>query len=164
MVGKRMRQIRESKNLTQTDVAEAVGVNQKTVSRWERRGNVPKDQIGAIADALGVEVSEFEEIRRLSDDVDHNGRVDSRISGFRWCQAVARSGEGAVVRGLLLSLTGFLDEKFWIVTVGMEEFLEVTGLDEKTVRRWWPKMLESGFVESLNPKVEYVFALRFPEP
>lgn len=48
------------------------------------------------------------------------------------------------------------------ITVDMDEFLEFTGMDEKAAQRWWPKMLKSGFVESLNPKVEYVFALRFP--
>ena len=165
MVGDMIKRLRESAGKSQEDVGEDVGVHGTTVGRWEKgETKIPSAKIPALAKSLGASEQDLREMRRESERLDRNGRVSSRIDGFVWAQAIAKSGQPAEVRGLLVSLTTFVDEQFWIVTVGMEEFLEVTGLDEKTVRRWWPKMLESGFVESLNPKVEYVFALCFPGP
>ena len=165
MVGDMIKRLRESAGKSQEDVGEDVGVHGTTVGRWEKgETKIPSAKIPSLAKSIGASEQDLREMRRESERRDRNGRVSSRIDGFVWAQAIAKSGQPAEVRGLLVSLTTFVDEQFWIVTVGMEEFLEVTGLDEKTVRRWWPKMLESGFVESLNPKVEYVFALCFPEP
>lgn len=54
MIGQRIRAYRESKGLTQEDLADMVGTSQKTISSWEN-GQVPNgDMIIRLARALNT--------------------------------------------------------------------------------------------------------------
>lgn len=53
----RIREARNAANMTQTDLANAVGVAKTTVSGWEKNREPNAAQIGAIADALKTNVS-----------------------------------------------------------------------------------------------------------
>lgn len=53
--GNRLRALRKKSGLTQEQLADAVGVNHNSVSRWENNIDIPKTQsIKALAKALGV--------------------------------------------------------------------------------------------------------------
>jgi transcriptional regulator with XRE-family HTH domain len=53
-LGERITALRERAGLSQTDLADKLGIGQQTVAYWERRAVVLKpDQIDAIAAALG---------------------------------------------------------------------------------------------------------------
>lgn len=53
-MGEKIRQLREQAGLTQKQLAEAVGVDQSAVARWESGENHPTaERIMQIADVLG---------------------------------------------------------------------------------------------------------------
>lgn len=54
-IGERVAKLRESRNLTQGELARLLSVNQSAVSHWEKGiRNIPADQIGRIAKALNT--------------------------------------------------------------------------------------------------------------
>jgi transcriptional regulator with XRE-family HTH domain len=56
-IGNRIRGARESAGLTQTALAQTLGLDVKNVSRWERQEVIPRTEvIVPLADALGVDV------------------------------------------------------------------------------------------------------------
>jgi transcriptional regulator with XRE-family HTH domain len=62
LFGKRLRQARKATTLTQSDLAEKLGVEPSTVSRWETGKDFPGDhRLPAICKSLGVELSYFEQ-------------------------------------------------------------------------------------------------------
>ena len=55
-----IRQMRESRDLTQADLAERIGVSSKTVSKWETAKGLPDvSLIQPLAQALGISVIEL---------------------------------------------------------------------------------------------------------
>ena len=53
----RLKELREEKRLSQKEIAEALGVNEKTVSRWENgESTIKSDKAQALADYFGVSV------------------------------------------------------------------------------------------------------------
>jgi len=75
-IGKRIKELRDAKNLSQQKLADAVGVVKQTISSWENdEAKNPKLQhLFSIADALGVEA------RWLA--LGHNDRLCAPIQGF----------------------------------------------------------------------------------
>lgn len=60
---KSVRRLRQSKNISQKDIADMVGVTQATVSKWESGAMVPTmDRVASLAAVLGVSVSEIVEV------------------------------------------------------------------------------------------------------
>ena len=67
--GERLRRLRKKSGLTQEQLADAVGVNHNSVSRWENNIDIPKTQsIKALAKALGVSEADL-----LNDAPKHSG-------------------------------------------------------------------------------------------
>lgn len=58
--GALVRAARESKGMTQDDLAEATGISRTTISRWERGdgGRYEPDQVRVVFDALGIDIRE----------------------------------------------------------------------------------------------------------
>ena len=57
--GEKVRAAREAKNMTQEQLADALGMSKRMVSYWENHGKVPKSRetYPIIADVLGIDVS-----------------------------------------------------------------------------------------------------------
>jgi len=57
--GEKVRAAREAKNMTQEQLADAIGMSKRMVSYWENHGKVPKSRetYPIIADVLGIDVS-----------------------------------------------------------------------------------------------------------
>lgn len=53
----RIRRAREAAGMTQAELAERVGRDQKTVRNWEA-GRIPRGSIGAIEKALGISLAD----------------------------------------------------------------------------------------------------------
>jgi transcriptional regulator with XRE-family HTH domain len=59
-LGKKIKNIRKSKNITQERLAEIIGIDPKNVSRIENGNSYPSaDTLTAIANALNVEIYEL---------------------------------------------------------------------------------------------------------
>jgi len=60
VTGATIRQLRESRNLTQAELAEAIGVSSKTISKWETAKGLPDiSLLQPLAQALGISVIEL---------------------------------------------------------------------------------------------------------
>jgi DNA-binding XRE family transcriptional regulator/desulfoferrodoxin (superoxide reductase-like protein) len=60
VTGTTIRQLRESRNLTQAELAEKIGVSSKTVSKWETAKGLPDiSLLQPLAQALGISVIEL---------------------------------------------------------------------------------------------------------
>ena len=60
VTGSTIRQLRESRNLTQAELAEKIGVSSKTVSKWETARGLPDiSLLQPLAQALGISVIEL---------------------------------------------------------------------------------------------------------
>lgn len=57
--GEKVRAAREARNMTQEQLADAIGMSKRMVSYWENHGKLPKSRetYPIIADALGIDVS-----------------------------------------------------------------------------------------------------------
>ena len=60
VTGATIRRLRESRNLTQAELAERIGVSSKTVSKWETGKGLPDiSRLQPLAGALGVSLIEL---------------------------------------------------------------------------------------------------------
>ena len=60
VTGTAIKQLRESRNMTQADLAEQIGVSSKTVSKWETAKGLPDlSLLEPLAAALGISVVEL---------------------------------------------------------------------------------------------------------
>ena len=66
-IGKFISELRKEKNLTQEQLAEKMGVTDKSISRWENGKTMPDlSMITVLAEELNVEVSELLNGRRMT--------------------------------------------------------------------------------------------------
>lgn len=64
--------------LTQTELADKVGVSKSAIAKWETNGGLPdRDNLRHLAGVLGVSV---DELHRISDD-GYTRRADVNITG-----------------------------------------------------------------------------------
>lgn len=54
--GEQIREARERLHLTQQELADQVGVSMRTVGNWERGASVPRNRLGAVAEALSLDI------------------------------------------------------------------------------------------------------------
>ncbi len=67
-MGAFIKALRKEKNLTQEQLAETLGVSNRTVSRWETGSNTPDlDMVIILADYFGVEVKELIDGEKLKE-------------------------------------------------------------------------------------------------
>ena len=60
VTGSTIRQLRESRKLTQAELAEKIGVSSKTISKWETAKGLPDiSLLQPLAQALGISVIEL---------------------------------------------------------------------------------------------------------
>lgn len=93
-VGKRLKQLRERRGFTQDQLADMVGVKERTVSRWETgasRGLYDDDVLDEIAKALGCEPediigpravppAELHDLKQQLDRIEANQRKILRLA------------------------------------------------------------------------------------
>jgi transcriptional regulator with XRE-family HTH domain len=81
-IGARIRQYRESANLTQKQLADQIGVTNSRVSNWEQGVNRPDvDMLADICRALNVSPSQLLDVRLSPDDFsDHERNI---INAYR---------------------------------------------------------------------------------
>ncbi|MBQ5592587.1 MAG: helix-turn-helix domain-containing protein [Clostridia bacterium] len=98
ITGATIKRLREAKGITQTQLAEKIGVSSKAVSKWETAKGLPDiTLIEPLARALGVSVMEL-----MSGDTVNNKNISANILRSRFyvcpvCGNIIRStGEAAI--------------------------------------------------------------------
>jgi transcriptional regulator with XRE-family HTH domain len=147
MKGIELRRARERAGVYQSELAQACGVQQSTVSRWERGTPIPDDKLDIIYDMLGLE------------DVD--GRCGEYVDDWEalrdWKMRVASRVEDKDVRLILITLDTWLDVKSWVVSVTREEIVDLLGGGGEHIDR----ALRSGYVDRIG-RAEFTIRLKFP--
>ena len=86
-IGKFISEIRKERGLTQEEFASAIGVSQKTVSRWETGRNMPDYSIlSSICDTLEISITELLNGKKIDLPVvpDYNYYGPTEISKNEW--------------------------------------------------------------------------------
>ena len=98
ITGAAIKQLRENKNLTQSELAEKIGVSSKAVSKWETGKGLPDiSLIEPLSSALGVSVMEL-----MSGDTVINKNISSNVLRSKFyvcpvCSNVIRAMGDAVI-------------------------------------------------------------------
>jgi len=150
-MGDRLKQIREKRGVTQEELAEEFGVSRMTVYRWEKEG-LPEARVEQVADALDVTVDEL-----TSPAVEEGARVEPYVRSADavsdWRDAVMEADDlDFDTRSLLNSLPAYMDRTFWVYIGSLEWLSEQTGAPLELVEEKWPAVLESEFVDVLDPE------------
>lgn len=114
-IGTLLKDKRTEKGLTQKDVAEAVGVSEGTVSRWEsgKIGNMRRDKIDALAKVLSIDpviIAKAESQKIASNAL--TGAAIGGVGGAALGAAAAAAGPigiGAALLGLFSSTKRLMD-------------------------------------------------------
>lgn len=69
MNGDEIRRLRESRGLTQQQLAQALGVGMRTVGNWERGETVPLNRMGMLRQYFGLDAAESDDPIRSAPDV-----------------------------------------------------------------------------------------------
>ncbi len=81
LFGKKVKECRKKRNMTQADLAEATGVDDKHISCIENGKNFPSaDLIDRLADALKVEPKDFFEFYHLQNEKDLKSDILSMVN------------------------------------------------------------------------------------
>ena len=85
-LGKRIREIRKQKNISQMDLAYSIGMSMNTVSYIELGKIAPKiDTLNKIANVLGVDISEFFNFNSQPIDENKNKVIENIILKLKRC-------------------------------------------------------------------------------
>jgi transcriptional regulator with XRE-family HTH domain len=57
-IGTTIKRARERKRWTQRQLADALGVDRKTIDNWEHSRSYPRSSIGALEDVLGISLAD----------------------------------------------------------------------------------------------------------
>jgi len=164
MLGKAIAMIRDKAGMSQKDLADLVGVDRSTLSRWETGGTpIPTGRLATLAEHLGVSVDDLRELSRADENGDGSGRVVSRLDVCRWRDAVAVAPLSVEQKAVMGVLPTFWNERLSVATVNLERLSERSHIDLKIVDRVWGDILASDFVEDADPDVPFVLILKIPK-
>ena len=75
-IGRFLRTLRTEQGLTQAQLAERLGVTNRSVSRWENGVNLPDlDLLMELSDCFGVTIEEFLQGKRSETDMDEKTKA-----------------------------------------------------------------------------------------
>ena len=78
-IGKFIHDLRKEKELTQKQLADLVGVSDKTISKWETGRGIPDTAImNELCKVLGISINELLSGERLSND-NYNGKAEENM-------------------------------------------------------------------------------------
>ena len=166
-IGKFIADLRKEKGMTQEQLAEAVGVSGKTVSRWENGRNMPDYSVlESLTDALGITVNELIRGERIVKDAIIEEYDKNLVSVLKEYKRLKRAKN--IILFLLLAVAGWA---FWLamvlylpymisehakveVSTDIEDYLDQVGPDAQKEYRRKGNMDESIFPQQLVEGME----------
>ncbi len=78
-IGEFIQQLRKEKGMTQKELADIIGMSDKTISKWERSNSVPDTSVlAALCEALDISVNELLSCERVSEE-DYSKKAEENI-------------------------------------------------------------------------------------
>lgn len=165
MLGFAVRQVRKEKGVNQDVVADACGVTQATVSRWETFGELPEAHVPAVLYALNVSMKE---LRLAAARSRPNQPVKSREALDAWRDAVGTDSALqplAKLAVLTFALPDCLHEESWVSEArNVQRLMNIdTGPDLPGEWRdhFWNEALNSPYLQQIGSGGG-LYQLKFP--
>lgn len=159
LLGFGLKHLRESKKWAQDAFAEAAGVSQSAVSKWESSGRLPESHWPRVFTTLDTNLQSL----RSAAAKEMAGRVvRGREAVDLWRDAIVLSNLPSDVKLMLAVVPLFYDDAERFVQFRPEDIAGTIGLDFDEVAERWETFLESGFLEPIGPSGD-LFELKFPE-
>lgn len=130
-IGNFIAELRKEKNLTQKQLAENIGVSDKTISKWECGNGLPEmSNIPVLCEALGINVNELLSGERL-DETAYSEKAEANMMFLmKETEEHKRKNRGITVT-LMLSMIGVLLP--CVMTIWITNFQLVAILDLPTL-------------------------------
>ena len=118
-IGKFIQEIRKEKGLTQKELAELIGVSDKTISKWENGNSSPDtSMLMSLSEALEVTVNELLSAERISPENYSMKAEETIMTLMKENEAGRRTHLISQVIGLLLIILAFV--LIFVVSAGTE--------------------------------------------
>ncbi len=132
-IGKFIQELRKTKNMTQRELADTIGVSDKTISKWENGNSIPDTAIlQSLCEALEVSVNELISCKRLQ-----AGEYSSsaEVNMIKLLKENEKSNRASVVSTIAGCVLGLLAIVFlYMSTAGLQPSRIVHFLD-------WPSVI-----------------------
>ena len=131
-LGSVIQQIRKSRDLNQTDIADRVGTDSGNISRYENDKQMPSvEMLAKIADALGTSVSEIYRLAETSvGEVGDIGGINEKYITIPRLNLAVAAGNGAEP-GIVEVMGGLAFQREWLRKKGLNpdklEIYDTTG-------------------------------------
>lgn len=157
MFGHAVRLIRKEKGISQDALAQGLAINQSSVSKWERSGNLPEEHLEAVAGVLGVTVRE---LRAKAGALLKSNPVDSQERLQIWQDTLLLDNQlDPIAKAMLAAFPYFWNDAIKAVIVSPTKYVERAGwIDTYDINDAWQKVLASGYLE---PVADEIFKLVF---
>ena len=118
-IGKFIQEIRKEKRLTQKELAELIGVSDKTISKWENGNSSPDtSMLMSLSEALEVTVNELLSAERISPENYSMKAEETIMTLMKENEAGKRTHLISQVIGLLLIILAFI--LIFVISAGTE--------------------------------------------
>ena len=109
LTGKFIAQLRKEKNLTQKELADKLGISDKTVSKWETGNGMPDvSLLQPLCEELSINLNELLSGERLSEE-SYNGKAEENMMNLaKDVQEGRENKKKAGVIGLICGILVFL--------------------------------------------------------
>lgn len=108
-IGEFIQSVRKEKNLTQKDLADAIGVSDKTVSKWENGNSVPDTTLlKPLCNLLDISVNELLSGKRLPPEDYSENAENNMISLLKDNQSVRKNNMLQNIIGVALLLAAMI--------------------------------------------------------
>lgn len=118
-IGKFIYELRKDKELTQKQLAERVGVSDKTISKWETGRGIPDTAImGELCEELGISINELLSGEKLSKDSYHGKAEENMVNLLKNTEEQKENQKWSVI-SVILNLFWVMLLFFMLVLLGM---------------------------------------------
>ena len=125
-IGKFISEMRKAKNLTQEELAEKLGVSNKSISRWENGITMPDiSMLITLSEALDVEVSELLNGRKMTKDelIQLKETIENMLSYTNKVENIKKKRINRYfMAGLFCILVVILNNQFAILIIFLREY------------------------------------------
>ncbi|MCR5753188.1 MAG: helix-turn-helix domain-containing protein [Acetatifactor sp.] len=108
-IGEFMQQLRKQKNLTQRELAERIGVSDKTISKWETGNSIPDtSMLMSLCSALDISVNELLSCEKLPPEDYSKKAEENMMSLLKENETNRKSNVTNLIVGCVLFVLAFL--------------------------------------------------------
>lgn len=113
-IGKFLQEVRKSKGLTQKELAEQIGISDKTISKWENGNSVPDtSMLLPLCNALGITVNEFLSCEKILPE-NYSMKAEENIMAL--IEENKRTQKGNIVSRIIGGVVVFISLIFMLIS------------------------------------------------